>query len=65
MMLGVLIWLWAVPVMTVGHLVFSLGMTAYIVIGVALEERGLVANLGAPYEAYRRRVRAFFPFPRG
>ncbi|MBL9020122.1 MAG: hypothetical protein JNL83_38405 [Myxococcales bacterium] len=65
MMLGVLIWLWAVPVMTVGHLVFSLGMTVYILVGVALEERGLVASLGAPYAAYRRRVRAFLPFPRG
>ncbi len=65
MMLGVLVWLWAMPVMSVGHLVFSLGMTAYILIGVALEERGLAANLGAPYVAYRRRVRAFWPFPRG
>lgn len=64
MMLGVLIWLWAVPVMTVGHLAFSAGMTTYILVGVYFEERGLVANLGAPYEAYRRRVRAFVPFPR-
>ena len=62
MMVGVLGWLWLTPDMTVGHLVFSAGMTAYIFIGVVYEERGLARSLGAPYEEYRRRVRAFIPF---
>jgi protein-S-isoprenylcysteine O-methyltransferase Ste14 len=61
MMLGLCVWLWATPDMTVGHLVFSAAMTAYILVGIALEERGLVRDLGAPYEDYRRRVPALFP----
>lgn len=61
MMTGVLGWLWLTPDMTVGHAVFSAGMTAYVFIGVWFEERGLVRALGAPYEDYRRRVSAFLP----
>jgi len=64
MMLGVLVWIWATPTMTVGHLVFSLGMTAYIAVGVALEERSLARELGAPYLEYRRKTRAILPLPR-
>ena len=61
MMSGLLGWLWLAPDMTVGHAVFSAGMTAYVIIGVMYEERGLAKNLGAPYEAYRRRVGKFLP----
>jgi methanethiol S-methyltransferase len=61
MMLGVLVWVWAAPDMTVGHALFAVGMSAYVFIGVAFEERGLARTLGAPYEDYRRRVPAFFP----
>jgi protein-S-isoprenylcysteine O-methyltransferase Ste14 len=64
MMVGVLVFLWAAPDMTVGHAVFSAGMSAYVFIGVAFEERGLARSLGAPYEDYRRRVRRFLPLPR-
>jgi protein-S-isoprenylcysteine O-methyltransferase Ste14 len=61
MMVGVLLWAWATPSMSGGHVIFAGGMTAYIVIGVAYEERDLARNLGAPYESYRARVRAFLP----
>jgi protein-S-isoprenylcysteine O-methyltransferase Ste14 len=61
MMSGFLLWLWAAPTMTIGHVVFSGGMTLYIFIGVALEERGLARELGAPYADYRRRVPALVP----
>jgi protein-S-isoprenylcysteine O-methyltransferase Ste14 len=61
MMSGFLLWLWAAPTMTVGHLVFSTGMALYIFVGVALEERGLARELGEPYADYRRRVRAYVP----
>ena len=61
MMLGFLVWLWATPTMTVGHLAFAGGMTVYIAIGVYFEERALIAELGRTYESYRRRVPAIFP----
>ena len=35
--------------------------TAYIVIGVRLEERDLVAEFGATYEQYRQRVPMLMP----
>ena len=64
MMIGVVLWLWAAPVMTVGRLVVAAAMTAYTVIGVMFEERGLVKSLGQPYVEYQRRVRAFIPIRR-
>lgn len=65
MMVGILLWFWAAPTMSAGHLLFTAGMTAYVFIGVALEERGLSRALGDDYRAYRARVPAFLPFRRG
>jgi len=61
MMLGMLVWFWSTPTMSVGHLVFAVGMSAYIFVGVALEERDLARNLGDAYEQYRARVGRFIP----
>ena len=36
-------------------------MTAYILIGIQLEEHTLVADLGEEYEAYRRTTPALLP----
>ncbi len=63
MMTGVLVWMWATPDMTVGHMLLAASMSLYIVVGVAFEERALARELGRPYEAYRRSVRAFLPLP--
>jgi protein-S-isoprenylcysteine O-methyltransferase Ste14 len=52
---------WATPVMTVGHLLFAVGMSAYIVIAVRYEERDLVRHLGEDYVAYQKRVPKFVP----
>ncbi|MDH5631579.1 MAG: isoprenylcysteine carboxylmethyltransferase family protein [Gammaproteobacteria bacterium] len=41
MMTGLIIGFWATPVMTVGHLVFALGCTLYIFMGVQFEENDL------------------------
>jgi methanethiol S-methyltransferase len=60
-MLGFLIAFWFTPHMTVGHLLFAAGMTAYILIGVRHEERDLVQALGPDYATYRRETPAFFP----
>lgn len=61
--LGFLIAFWSTPTMTVGHLVFALATTAYILIGIKLEERDLVAALGTRYLRYRAAVGMLLPRP--
>jgi protein-S-isoprenylcysteine O-methyltransferase Ste14 len=63
LMLGVLIAVWAAPTMTYGHLVFSTVMTAYVFVGIALEERDLKRLLGSEYERYRRETPMLVPLP--
>jgi protein-S-isoprenylcysteine O-methyltransferase Ste14 len=65
MQLGVLIAFWAAPQMTVGRLVFALGMSAYILIGLYFEERDLVRRFGDSYRAYQRGTPKLLPIPRG
>jgi methanethiol S-methyltransferase len=60
-MLGFVIAFWATPHMSVGHLVFSIATTGYILVGIFLEERDLVKYHSAEYEAYRARVPMLFP----
>jgi len=60
-MLGILIGIWATPHMTIGHLVFALSMTGYIVFGIKMEERDLIANHGASYLKYKEQVPGFIP----
>ena len=62
--LGFIIAFWATPTMTVGHLVFALGMLGYILVAIQLEERDLVREYGARYLTYREQVRALVPIPR-
>ena len=61
-MTGMFIALWAAPTMTYGRFLFALVASAYIVLAVRfLEERDLIAGLGARYERYRREVGAYLP----
>jgi protein-S-isoprenylcysteine O-methyltransferase Ste14 len=51
------------PVMTVGHLLFSGLMCAYILVAVRWEERDLVREHGARYARYRAEVPMLVPVP--
>ncbi|MCB1871871.1 MAG: hypothetical protein KDI49_07680 [Gammaproteobacteria bacterium] len=60
-MTGVFIGIWFTPVMTVGHLLFAIGMSAYILIGVYHEERDLVTAFGERYRSYIQSTGKFLP----
>jgi len=63
LMTGIVLGLWIVPTMSVGHLLLSAGMTAYVLAGTALEERDLLRLFGERYRRYRERVPMLFPRP--
>ena len=61
--LGVLLAVWATPAMTVGHLLFSVAITAYILVGIQLEERDLIQQFGDQYRRYRQHAPMLVPLP--
>lgn len=63
MMLGFFLAFWSTPEMTIGHLLFSLATTGYILIALQLEEKDLVQAFGERYRKYRQRVPMFIPRP--
>jgi protein-S-isoprenylcysteine O-methyltransferase Ste14 len=60
-MFGFLLAFWATPHMTLGHLVFAAASSAYILVGISLEEADLRREFGRIYQDYAQRVPMLVP----
>ena len=58
---GVLIGVWANPMMRLDHLLLSAGLTIYIFIGLWFEERDLIKAFGDEYRTYKAEVGGLIP----
>jgi protein-S-isoprenylcysteine O-methyltransferase Ste14 len=64
LMTCLIVFLWAQPVMLPGLALLAAGLTGYILLGTALEERDLLRRFGPAYAAYRRAVPRLVPWRR-
>lgn len=60
---GFLIVCWSTPHMSVGHLVFALGMSAFILVGCYFVERSYVENYGEAYRQMQAQTPLIIPNP--
>jgi protein-S-isoprenylcysteine O-methyltransferase Ste14 len=60
--LGFMIAFWAAPQMSLGHLIFAIATTGYILIAIQLEEHDLVGVFGDTYRGYQKRVSMILPW---
>ncbi len=56
-----LLFIWLFPLMSWNILAFNLGVTIYLLVGIQLEERKLLAEFGETYAEYRRRTAMLIP----
>jgi methanethiol S-methyltransferase len=59
---GTLVGLWATPSMSYSHLLLSVGMTIYVLIGLYYEEKGLIKLFGEEYKEYMKTTPMLTPF---
>ena len=62
LMVGFLMFFWATPYMTVGHLFFAAVFTIYVLIGIRFEERDLMKHHPEEYGKYKEQVPGLIPF---
>jgi protein-S-isoprenylcysteine O-methyltransferase Ste14 len=62
LMLGLLVAIWAQPIMPRELLMMNAGITVYIMLAIRLEEQDLVRVYGNEYEQYRNAIPALIPF---
>jgi len=58
---GWIIAFWATPTMSVGHLLFAVTLTLYMLAAIPFEERNLIDAFGERYARYRRDVPMLVP----
>lgn len=58
---GFILAFWATPKMTLGHLVFALATTGYMVIAIQFEEHDLIGVFGERYRSYRKETGMLWP----
>ena len=59
--LGFIVAFWATPVMTLTHFFFASGILGYILVGIFLEEKDLIALYGNKYREYKQKVAMLIP----
>nr|WP_299000365.1 isoprenylcysteine carboxylmethyltransferase family protein [uncultured Allomuricauda sp.] len=59
---GMLLGMWATPLMSITHLTFAMAITVYVVIGTSYEEKDLVNEFGDTYRAYQAKKPMLVPF---
>jgi len=62
--LCMLLLIWSAPRLSTDRLLFKVLWTAWVVVGIKLEERDLLVEFGETYRRYQRRVPMLIPSPR-
>lgn len=59
---GGIVGLWAIPDMSLTHLIFALLLTGYFIIGSIFEEKDLIRDFGDQYLEYKKSTGKFVPY---